>query len=240
LYACLNPRTSWVARGFLILSAFIVLGLLALVISILSFQWLIEQTTLRRTLEIITILFAFATAIYTGILLKATKSIPLWNTYLLPLLFLVSALSTGSMAIILSTLGTGLFSYDAGVLKALIGGEQILVVIEAIFLYLYLSQRYRATEQGKDSVRLLLFGEKKLIFWGGIVLLGFVFPVILEGVASFFHSNVVLVFVSGLILLCGGFFLRFGVISAGIKEQIPMQRLMEIQYELRAIKAKEN
>jgi polysulfide reductase chain C len=240
LYACLNPRTSWVARGFLILSAFIVLGLLALVISMLSSQWLIEQTTLRRTLEIISILFAFATAIYTGILLKATKSIPLWNTYLLPLLFLVSALSTGSMAIILSTLGTGLFSYDAGVLKALIGGEQILVVIEAIFLYLYLSQRYRATEQGKDSVRLLLFGEKKLIFWGGIVLLGFVFPVILEGVASFFHSNVVLVFVSGLILLCGGFFLRFGVISAGIKEQIPMQRLMEIQYELRAIKAKEN
>jgi len=43
---------------------------------------------------------------------------------------------------------------------------------------------------------------------------------------------VVLIFVSGLILLCGGFFLRLGVISAGIKEQIPMQRLMEIQYEL--------
>jgi polysulfide reductase chain C len=232
LYACLNPRTSWVARGFLILSAFIVLGLVALVVSILSFQWLIEQTTLRRILEMISILLAFATALYTGILLKATKSIPLWNTYLLPLLFLVSALSTGSMAVILSALGTGLFSHDAGGLKVLIGGEQILVLIEAIVLYLYLSQRYRATEQGKDSVRLLLFGEKKLIFWGGIVLLGFVFPVILESVASFFHGNVVLIFVSGLILLCGGFFLRLGVISAGIKEQIPMQRLMEIQYEL--------
>jgi polysulfide reductase chain C len=232
LYACLNPRTSWVARGFLILSAFIALGLLALVVSILSFQGLIEQTTLRWILEMISILLAFATALYTGILLKATKSIPLWNTYLLPLLFLVSALSTGSMAIILSVLGTGLFSHDAGALKILIGGEQILVVIEAIVLYLYLSQRYRATEQGKDSVRLLLFGEKKLIFWGGIVLLGFVFPVILESVASFFHGNVALIFASGVILLCGGFFLRLGVISAGIKEQIPMQRLMEIQYEL--------
>jgi formate-dependent nitrite reductase membrane component NrfD len=183
-------------------------------------------------LEIISILFAFTTAIYTGILLKATKSIPLWNTYLLPLLFLVSALSTGSMAIILSTLGTGLFSHESGMFKLLMGGEQILVVIEGIVLYLYLSQRYRATEQGKDSVRLLLFGEKKLIFWGGIVLLGLVFPVILESIASFFHGNVVLIFVSGLILLCGGFFLRLGVISAGIKEQIPMQRLMEIQYEL--------
>ena len=232
LYACLNPRTSWVARGFLILSIFIVFGLILLAKSVLPFEWLHAESTFWYIAEVITIAFAFATALYTGILLKATKSIPLWNTYLLPLLFLVSALSTGSMAIILSTLGTGLFSHESGMFKLLMAGEQILVVIEGIVLYLYLSQRYRATEQGKDSVRLLLFGEKKLIFWGGIVLLGLVFPVILESIASFFHGNVVLIFVSGLILLCGGFFLRLGVISAGIREQIPMQRLMEIQYEL--------
>ena len=165
-----------------------------------------------------------------GFYLKATKSIPLWNTYLLPLLFLVSALSTGSMAIILSTLGTGLFSHDAGPLKVLMGGEQVLVVIEGIVLYLFLSQRYRGAEQGKDSVRLLLFGEMKLIFWGGVVLLGFIFPVILENIASFFPGNAVLIFVAGILLLCGGFFLRLGVLHAGIKDQIPMHRLMEIQY----------
>ena len=240
LYACLNPRTSWVARGFLILSAFIVVGLVTLVISILPFQWLIEQITFRRVLEIISIILALATAIYTGILLKATKSIPLWNTHLLPLLFLVSALSTGSMAIILSTLGPGLISHDTGVLNVLISGEQILVGIEGIVLFLYLFRSYRTSEQGKDSVHLLLFGEKKLIFWGGIVLLGFIFPIILEGIASFFHGNVGLIFVAGLILLCGGFFLRLGVLSAGIREQIPMQRLIEIQYALRTMKTKEN
>ena len=52
-------------------------------------------------------------------------------------------------------------------------GEQILVVIEGIVLYLFLFRRYRAAEQGKDSVRLLLSGEMKLIFWGGIILAGF-------------------------------------------------------------------
>ena len=238
MYACLNPRTSWVARGFLILSAFIVFGLVLLTKSVLPFEWLYAESALWHIPEVIAFVFAFGTAIYTGILLKATKSIPLWNTYLLPLLFLVSALSTGSMAILLSTLGTGLFSHDAGALKVLMGGEQILVVIEGIVLYLYLYRRYRATEQGKDSVRLLLFGEKKLIFWGGIVLLGFIFPIILENIASFFHGNVVLIFVPGLIMLCGGFFLRLGVLSAGIKEQIPMQRLIEIQYDMRAMKIK--
>jgi polysulfide reductase chain C len=234
IYACLNPRTSWVARGFIILSIFIILGLVLLAKSILPFEWLHPGSVLWRIPEIIAFIFAFGTAIYTGILLKATKSIPLWSTGLLPLLFLVSGLSTGSMAIILSTLGTGFFSHDAGALKVLMGGEQVLVVIEGIVLYLFLSRRYRAAEQGKDSVRLLLFGEMKMIFWGGVVLLGFIFPVVLEYIASFFPGNFVLIFTAGIFLLCGGFFLRLGILHAGIKDQIPMHRLMEIQYDIMA------
>jgi polysulfide reductase chain C len=230
MYACLNPRTSWVARGFIILSMFIVFGLILLAKSILPFEWLHTGSVLWVILEMITFAFAFGTALYTGILLKATKSIPLWNTYLLPLLFLVSALSTGSMAIILSTLRTGLFSHDDGPLKVLMHGEQMLVVIEGILLYLFLSRRYKATKQGKDSIRLLLFGEMKLIFWIGIVLLGLIFPTLLENIASLFHGNVVFIFIAGVLLLCGGFFLRLGILHAGIKERIPMHRLMDIKY----------
>ena len=238
MYACLNPRTSWVARGFIILSVFIIFGLVLLAKSVLPFEWLHAESGFWRILEVLVLIFAFATAIYTGILLKATKSIPLWNTYMLPLLFLVSALSTGSMAIILSTLGTGLLSHGDGAMKVLMGGEQVLVVIEGIVLYLFLSRRYRATEQGKDSVRLLIFGDMKMIFWGGVVLLGFIFPVVLESLASFFPGNVVLIFVAGILLLCGGFFLRVGVLHAGIKEQIPMHRWMEFQYNIMAEQTK--
>ena len=240
MYACLNPRTSWVARGFIILSIFIIFGLVLLAKSVLPFEWLHAESVLWRIPEIIAFVFALGTAIYTGILLKATKSIPLWNTHLLPLLFLVSALSTGSMAIILATLGTGLFSHDASALKVLMYAVQILVVIEGIVLYLYLSGRYRVSEQGKDSVRLLLHGEKKFIFWGGDVLLGLVLPFVLVSIAAFSHGNMLLIFSSGLSLLGGGFLLRLGVLHAGIKDQIPMHRLMEIQYDMRAMKIKEN
>jgi formate-dependent nitrite reductase membrane component NrfD len=110
------------------------------------------------------------------------------------------------------------------------GGEQVLVVVEGVVLYLFLSRRYRAAEQGKDSVRLLVFGEMKMIFWGGVVVLGFIFPVILENIASFFPGNVAMIFVAGTLLLCGGFFLRLGILRAGIRDQIPMHRLMETQY----------
>jgi len=238
MYACLNPRTSWVARGFIILSTFIVLGLVLLIKSVLPVGWLYPESTLWRIPEIIALAFALGTALYTGILLKATKSVPLWNTYSLPLLFLVSALSTGSMAIILSTLGTGFFPHDAQALKLLMHAVQIFVVIEGIVLYLYLSERRRVSEQGMDSVRLLIHGEKKFVFWGVDVLLGLILPFVLLSVAVFTHGNVLLIFSSGLTLLGGGFFLRLGVLHAGIKEQIPMHRLMEIQYNVMAERTK--
>ncbi|MBM4338120.1 MAG: hypothetical protein FJ110_01110 [Deltaproteobacteria bacterium] len=231
MYACLNPRTSWVARGFIILSVFIVFGLALFAKSLLPFKWLHPQSAFWFIPEVIAFVFAFATALYTGILLKATKSVPLWNTPLLPLLFLVSALSTGSMSIILSTLGTGLLSYDSQAMRALMIGEQILVVIEGILLYFFLTQRYRASEQGKDSVRLLVTGKLRYVFWQGIILLGFIFPIPLEWISKYYH-NAGLLFIAGISLLTGGFFLRLGLLRAGIKDQIPMQRLMEFQYAL--------
>lgn len=231
MYACLNPRTSWVARGFIILSIFIVLGLLILAKSLLPFKWLYPESGLWLIPEVIAFVFAFGTALYTGILLKATKSVPLWNTPLLPLLFLASALSTGSMSIILSTLGTGLLSYNSAGMKVLMVGEQICVAIEGILLYLFLSRRYRGSEQGKESVRLLMTGKLRYVFWQGIILLGFVFPFVLEWISKY-YQNSALLFIAGLSLLTGGFFLRLGVLHAGIKDQIPMQRLMEIQYGL--------
>jgi len=231
MYACLNPRTSWVARGFIILSIFIVFGLALFAKSLLPFKWLHPQSTLWLIPEVIAFAFAFATALYTGILLKATKSVPLWNTYLLPLLFLVSALSTGSMSIILSTLGTGLLSYNSSAMKALMIGEQIFVVIEGVLLYFFLIQRYRTSEQGKDSVRLLVTGKLRYVFWQGIILLGFIFPIVLEWISKY-YQNAGLLFIAGLFLLTGGFFLRLGLLQAGIKDQIPMQRLVEFQYGL--------
>ncbi len=234
MYACLNPRTSWVARGFIILSVFIVFGLLILTKSILPFKWLNPESGFWLIPEVIAFVSAFATALYTGILLKATKSVPLWNTPLLPLLFLTSALSTGSMAIILSTLGTGLLSYQSGAMRTLMNIEQILVVIEGIVLYLFLSRRYKTSEQGKDSVRLLLTGKLRYVFWQGIVLLGFIFPLALEWMSKYYQSSALL-WMAGLALLTGGFFLRLGLIRAGIKDQIPMQRWVEFQYGLKRI-----
>ena len=234
--ACLNPRTSWVARGFLILSAFIVLGLIVLAVSVLSPERSGSRNVLWFILEMISVIFAFATALYTGVLLKSMKYTPIWNTPLLPTLFLASALSTGSMVVVLSVMSYGLFASSGHSLLPLIHGvirvEQIFILIEGFILAIYLWAVYRKGSQGKSSVHLLLFGDLKWLFWGGIVSLGFFFPMILESLYSQLPGYPMLLVLTGLFLLCGGFFLRSGIIAAGIKEQFPMHRFVEAKIRL--------
>ncbi len=232
LYACLNPRTSWVARGFIILSLFIISGLFFLAKSIFPFEWLHGGFSLWSFLQIIAFGSALATLIYTGILLKATKSIPLWNTSFLPILFLISGLSTGLMAIILTTLGANIIFNDLVESKPLMYAILSLIVIEGIVLYLFLSNRYKISEKGRDSVHLLLFGEKRFIFWGVDIFLGLICPFILIIIIIFYQGNWLLVFASGIALLSGSFFLRLGLLSVGIKDEIPMRRWAEFQYNL--------
>ena len=236
LYACLNPRTSWLARGFFILSTFIVLGLIVFAVSILFPQLFNTRPTLWLVLEVISVIFAFSTAIYTGVLLKSVKYIPVWNTPLLPVLFLASALSTGSMGVILAMLGSELLFSSADVFAVVahtvVGYERILIVIEAVVLAIYLYSRYRAKDQGETSVRLLLSGKLKPLFWGGIVLIGFVFPLALEYTYSCCPESPQLLYATGAFLLCGGFFLRLGVLASGVKEQLPMRKFMEMRYQL--------
>ena len=236
LYACLNPRTSWLARGFFILSTFIVLGLIVFAASVLYPQVFNNQPTLWLVLEVVTVIFAFSTAIYTGVLLKSVKYIPIWNTPLLPVLFLASALSTGSMGIILAMLGSELLFTSADVFATVahtvVAYERTLIIIEAVILAFYLYSRYRAKDQGETSVRLLLSGKLKPLFWGGIVLIGFVFPMALEYAFSCCPDNPELLYATGIFLLCGGFFLRLGVLASGVKEQLPMRKYMEMKYQL--------
>jgi len=237
LYACLNPHTSWVARGFLILSTFILLGLTVFGILFFSPGLPYRIPTLWSILEIVSFVFAFATAIYTGVLLKSVRYVPIWNTPFLPVLFLVSALSTGSMAIILSTMGSGLLlpvnEMFVPLAHRILPVEQAFILIEGFVLALYLYSRYRKKDQGENSVRLLISGKLRFLFWGGIVFIGFVFPFVLEYTYSQVPDYPALVFITGLLLLLGGFFLRLGVLASGIKEELPMDKLINIKANMR-------
>ena len=248
--ASLNPRTSWAGRGFLILSTLMITSLVifgvALLPSILPLinisvpDWIDPELTIYKVLEVVVVVVAVGTAAYTGIFLKSTRYVSLWNTWLLPVLFTISAFSTGSMGIIASLLGYGII-IDNEVARelshTLMPVEQICVLIEAVVLVLFLVLRYRATETGTMSIRLLLKGRLRFVFWVGIVFLGLLFPTILENISPIFPDTPALTFVAAAALLTGGFFLRYAIVKGGIKDRHPLQKMAGLQYDWKILAA---
>ncbi len=242
--ASLNPRTSWAGRGFLILSTLMITGLVVFGVSLLPSVlplfninvpgWIDPDLLIFRILEVVVVVVAIGTAAYTGIFLKSTRYIALWNTWLLPLLFTISAFSTGSMGIIVSLLGYGII-IDNEIVKnlshTLMPVEQICVLIETIVLILFMVLRYRTAETGAMSIRLLLKGRLRFVFWIGIIFLGMLLPTILENMSPVFPDTPALLFISGAALLTGGFFLRYAIVKGGIKDRHPLQKMAGLQYD---------
>ncbi len=249
LSAARNPRTSWMSRGFAILTSCILLGLANFALAVLwdLLPWLAQHTSVSLimpgwlssgsafvlALQAAGLLAAVGTALYTGIFLQSVRYISLWHTPLLPLLFLVSALSTGSMLTILSVIGysaVGGAVFPEHLVETITRLEQVFVVIEAVVLLAYLLLRYRSDIAVRSSVRLMVSGSLRFVFWAGIVACGFVFPVVLEGIYTQLPDYRVLLFLSGLSLLIGGFFLRYAIVSAGIKERHPLERMVGVKF----------
>src|SRR5699024_8134430 len=99
---------SWMAIGaWLLFATFIVFVLSALFTTDKIADWLGKvckplgraRGGINKVLAIIGIPWSLAVAVYTGVLLGAAPAIPLWNTWLLPALFTVSALGTGVAAV---------------------------------------------------------------------------------------------------------------------------------------------
>lgn len=227
--ACRNPRSSWLARGFLILSAYLAFGFALNAIGISAPHWPTEELVVWRFLQGVVLVLAFLTAIYTGLLLRSAKYIPAWNTSLLPILFLVSALSTGSMAVVLGALGYRFFqmqSSTAAVIEAVEVIELLIIPIEATLLGFYARHLKRGEPEAGLSARMLLAGTWRYPFWIGIVGGGLFVPFFLHLVNLGVHSEIVSILAAALVLVAG-FLLRLGILAIGIKKLPPLQKLSE-------------
>jgi protein NrfD len=111
--------------------------------------------------------------IYTGILFSAFNARPLWNTSILGPLFLTSGLSAGAAAIVLLSRKT---------LERIVFAkiDLILIGIE-LFLIVHMFMGFLASTQVQiNAADLFLGGPYTTIFWIFVVILGMIFPAILE------------------------------------------------------------
>ena len=167
------------------------------------------------------IVFAFAVAAYTGFLLGVVKAFPLWNNAVLPILFVVSALSAGLAATSLVGLLVDRERFEQRWLIK--KSHVILSAIEMVVLATMLVIVSAGSVEGAASVYSLVAGQYAPAFWGGIVLLGLVAPFIIEGYPVFITKRVETSMTSMVVsvigeagVLVGGFMLRLLVVLSAL------------------------
>lgn len=166
-------------------------------------QWVIDN---RKSIAWVMIVLAVILGIYTGILLSAFNARPLWNTALLGPLFLVSGLSTGAAAI--------MWMSKSHLERSLFSKIDLLLIVIELFFIIHLFMGFLAgPEVQLETAELFLGGEFTVQFWGFVVLLGLVFPAVLEILEL--KGYKIPVAVPALCILIGGLLFRMIMVDAG-------------------------
>jgi polysulfide reductase chain C len=219
--AFLRLGRSLMSIGILTISIFIVLAGIRL-LTVLFPQVKLGEGVIKW-LSGLAALFAFGTAVYTGLLLGVVRAVPFWNTPMLPLLFLVSALLTGTGAVLvvlwLQTLIRPVSGAEAEQFSA---SEQllgriglVLIGVELLVLYFFLFIMTGGQNVSAQSAQYLVAGGFAVAFWVGLVIIGLIVPGLLEVWSLRSEKGLSVWALAGLCLLVGGIVLRYAILSAG-------------------------
>ncbi len=201
-----HPQTSWLARGFLFVVAFVLFGALQLILT----YWL-PGSVAEIIFKALAGIMAFAVAVYTGIILKNVKGVPFWNSALLPVLFVFCGILGGFGLSVIIALNGG----DVN-LSAAETGSQWLLIANALLIVVYLWRASIKESVGKQSVLEQLHGHNAPIFWTGIVALGIVIPLVIA-LTSLLSSEIPsALLITGVVCeIIGGLALRYCILKAG-------------------------
>ncbi|MDQ7095883.1 NrfD/PsrC family molybdoenzyme membrane anchor subunit [Desulfosporosinus sp. PR] len=171
----------------------------------------------RRQAKIMPFL-SLGVASYTGLLLKAAVR-PLWTTPLLPVLFLVSALSTGVAAVLLISALSPWQRARHRELQVLTKADALLILLECFILVAMIIVGRLSSPSIAEAFGSLLYGEFALVFWVLIVGLGLLLPFALEYLELKDKIPVrwalSATIGSSFLVLLGGFFVRYIITYAG-------------------------
>jgi polysulfide reductase chain C len=180
-------------------------------------EFLLRQ---RQTLLVIGTVLAFSTAIYTGLLLGVVNAVPIWNNSILPMLFFVSALSSGLAAAVVFAV---IFpSEDRKLLEEhffyLNQVHSVMIVVEMIFVFCWLFVAAHGSDAAGMSVSRLLGGDLAWLFWVGVIFFGIIDPLLIYVYEVVLHRPLMTygMIISDSSVLLGGFVLRYLALAAAV------------------------
>jgi len=187
-----------------------------------------HRHSLRKMLAWAMVPLGIGVALYTGILLGAMPSRPFWNSPVLALLFLVSGLSTGVAAIILlralfgheHKINPDNFEHNTYLLSS---SDMLLIGFEVLVVFLFVMYAHLTIGGVAEAVSVITGGSLTNMFWFGFVVLGLLLPGAIElkyVIPRLLYQKEFIMPRSMEILVCllvlaGGFLLRYVVVIAG-------------------------
>lgn len=210
-FGLINNPASVMTIGVYIICVFMPI---ALVVAIFEFI----GKNVPRALDIVGDVAALCLAGYTGFLLGDSLGVPLWHNNVLPILFIVSAITSG-MAMV-SLIGLFADAKEFGKIAIFRPIHIVLAVLEIILIAAMLFVAQSRGAAGAESVNMIVSGSLAVPFWLGIICIGLVAPLVLDIVSSrMSHGSSTArtteaVSQTGVVI--GGFLLRFVVVAAGV------------------------
>lgn len=160
----------------------------------------------RKIMAYALIPLSITLGVYTGILLSAFNSRPLWNNAILGPLFLTSGLSTGAATIILLSKSVKEKHFFGKI-------DLFLIVIELGLIIHMLMGMYAGSQVQLEAMQLLVGGEFTLMFFGFVVILGLIVPALMEFIELRGYKMPVVI--PALLVIIGGLVFRFVMVEAG-------------------------
>jgi formate-dependent nitrite reductase membrane component NrfD len=181
-------------------------------------RWSERLALYMKPLAVINFGLGIFVGIYTGILLSAMLARPLWNSSILPILFLNSALSTGAAFLIIVAQRSAVKLFYTKV-------DIWLIFSEIMVILLFFYGQYTSTAAKKVSAMpFFTFTHEYFLYFVAIMLVAILLPLALVlklieikedhlqdlSDAAIFRMNL-----SALMVLAGGFIIRLAFIYAG-------------------------
>lgn len=179
---------------------------------------------IRRTLAFIGVPLGLSVGIYTGVLLGAIPARPFWNTPMVAQLFLFSALSTATALLILITplfwkKSAGAWTAERSVL---LRADLVFIALELFIIIPFIIHSSLSTLSARVALKAILGGPHTGTFWGGVVLLGILVPMVLEvlDVSGALKRaprllGAAMHYVVPILILIGGYLVRLVFVLAG-------------------------
>jgi formate-dependent nitrite reductase membrane component NrfD len=215
-------KTSWLARGMFFSIVFAAAGFVQIVLTyvvnhgVASGGDLTVVTVFNWAASIVAGVFILLTGVYCGFAMSYCKSVPFWNTGMLPVVFVIMGIADG-LALLM---GVSLVTSDVDI-TTLESWSRVLLVVNALIIAGYLLQAYRRHSAAELAARDLIKGSTAWVFWIGIVTLGIVTPLAISMATMFMDQEVATLLIAAIVChTVGAFALKYSVLKVGIYRSV--------------------